>query len=271
MASCIEVEELLGSYALGALPREALEEVEEHLGACGVCQSRAREMLRTASTLRLGVPQVDPPRALHDRILGAVRNPHEHGTGAPEDGRSLLVQLPVRRRRVAGPAYWAGAAALVLMFLSGWLGLQVIALQQSVATTEESARQAWAEAEVAADTIARWNQAGAAGAAHIDGTEMAPGAWGTLYYVPSQQDGVLLVGGLPNLPKDKCYQLWLIRGDRWMNGGTFYVENDGKSVVVVKSPMPMASIDTIRVTMEPHGGSAEPRGDRYMWARLGSS
>src|SRR5205807_432143 len=97
-----------------------------------------------------------------------------------------------------------------------------------------------------------------AGTVKVDGTEMAPTAAGMLYYIPGHEEGVMVVDGLPRLPGDQCYQVWLISGERWMNGGTYYLGGDGKGIWVLQSPTPLSTLDTIRVTMEPHGGSPEP-------------
>jgi hypothetical protein len=169
------------------------------------------------------------------------------------------------------PLYWAAAVALLPLALSLWLAWQVTSLQRTVDSIAADKKQVWTDAEVATEIMGRGIQVGLAGSAHVDGTENAPSAWGNIYYIPNQAESVLTVGGLPSLPGDKCYQVWLIRNETWMNGGTFYLQGDGRGMLIVKSPMPMDSIDTVRVTMEPHGGSPEPRGNRYMWARLKSS
>jgi hypothetical protein len=168
------------------------------------------------------------------------------------------------------PAYWAAAVALLPLLLSGWLTYQVIGMRRSLDSMQVAAEQAWNNAETVTDVMGRGILAGA-GTASVDGTENAPSASGMLYYVPSHEDIVLVVDGLPDLPRGQCYQVWLISGEKWMNGGTFYLGADGKGIVVVKSPMPLSAVDTMRVTMEPHGGSEQPRGNRYLWARLKST
>ena len=53
-----------------------------------------------------------------------------------------------------------------------------------------------------------------------------------------------------------------------MSGGMFYLEEDGRGMLVIKAPMALDSVDQMRVTIEPRGGSGEPRGSPYLWARI---
>ena len=102
----------------------------------------------------------------------------------------------------------------------------------------------------------------------VEGAEMAPAASGMLYYARNENQGVLVVRELPQLPQDQVLQCWLMSGEKRMSGGTFYREEDGRGILVVKSPMALDSVDGIRVTSEPRGGSSEPRGSPYLWARI---
>ena len=265
MVDCAEVEQLLGAYALDALTPGELEDVEQHLESCASCRDDVTDAERVAAVLRLGVPQIDPPGHLRARVLNAARLQPLQSADAPQAPARGVASGSGRGRVV--PLVWAAAAALIPLLLSGWLTMEVVSLQRSADAMRASEREAWIEAQGAAEIAARGVQVGA-GAAQIEATEYAPTAWGTFYYIPRQTDGVLVVGGLPALPRDKCYQVWLISGDTTMNGGTFYLEGEGRGMLVVKSPMPMDDVDTVRVTMEPHGGSSEPQGDRYLWARL---
>jgi hypothetical protein len=98
---------------------------------------------------------------------------------------------------------------------------------------------------------------------------MAPSAYGTLYYPRNDTEGVLVVEGLPPLPQDQVYRCWLQSGERRMNVGTLYREENGRSVAVVKAPMALDSADVLRVTNEPRSGSSsEQQGSPYLWARI---
>jgi len=271
VAECADIQELLPLYALDALPTETQEEVELHLETCAVCRAAADVELAAVSRLALAVPQFDPSPALRERILGATRLREVEPLRPPASMPVPLAAIRQRRGVRQVPFYWVAVAALVPLMLTAWLGTQVMSLRRSVEATVASEQRALASAEVAADIIGRGLHSGTGGGtAQVVGTDMAPDASGMLYYASNQPEGVLTVAGLPSLPKGQCYQLWLIQNDQWMDGGTFY-EGEGKGMLIVKAPMPLSSIDMIRVTMEPHGGSPEPRGNRYLWARLKSS
>jgi hypothetical protein len=125
-------------------------------------------------------------------------------------------------------------------------------------------------AEAATEVMGRAIVMGGA-MATVQGTDNAPAATGMVYYVPSSQDAILVAYGLPRLPQGEVYQLWFHDGERRMSGGTFKAWDDGRCMVVTKAPMPLSSVELIRVTIEPNGGSDVPHGNNYLWARLKST
>lgn len=263
-----ELEELIDLYVISALPIDEGREVAAHLEGCAGCRALAERAREVVQLLRLSVDQIDPPPALRSRLLRQVRE------RKPTAGVEHPVVAAPPRWRVffswlypAQPLPVAAALTVVPLLLSAWLALQVVQLRSEVRSSETALATSWDTSQAAAEIMARAMEHGGATASLL-GTRMAPDASGMLYYAPSEGDAVLVVRGLPELSPGHVYQCWLMSGERRMNGGTFYREKDGRALLVVKSPMPLDAVEAVGVTEEPHGGSTEPRGERYVWGRV---
>jgi anti-sigma-K factor RskA len=92
-------------------------------------------------------------------------------------------------------------------------------------------------------------------------------AHGHLWASPQEQVACLVVQGLPALPDDQVYQVWLVRDNQQSSGGTFEAHN-GKAWAFVDSDQPMAEYDELFVTIEPAGGSPAPSGARVVSGAL---
>jgi hypothetical protein len=153
------------------------------------------------------------------------------------------------------------------LLLASWLTWQLITTQQQAHTTELALNRSWQNAQEASEVFESAMQRGG-GMVRVEGADMAPAASGTLYYVRNENQGVLVVRGLPALHEGEVYQCWLMSGERRVNAGTLHREDDGQGMLVVKASMPLDTADGLRVTNEPRGGSPEPRGSAYLWARI---
>jgi anti-sigma-K factor RskA len=82
-------------------------------------------------------------------------------------------------------------------------------------------------------------------------------ATGTVLYSQQAKAAALVVQNLPELPSDKVYQLWYIRGDNNPEpGGTFAVDAQGSGAATVADDV--ATYDVVALTEEPAGGSTTP-------------
>jgi anti-sigma-K factor RskA len=270
--NCDEVQELSELYVLGALEADVSEEIEGHLETCPDCRAEILKMWSAAQLLHLSVPLVTPPADLRGRILAAARG--ESSRSAPERGIQTQGLGGWLRRLVgaespstkASAMRWAAAAAMLPLILSLWLALQVAELRQQMQATELAMEQSRQTAYVATGIVGKAMESGSM--AKLDGTEMAPGAQGFIYYLPADRQCVLKAEGLPAPGRDHVYQVWLQSGDKRMSGGVFSPEETGQGVYVLQSPMPLDTVDAVGISMEPRGGSMQPQGSRYMWGRL---
>ena len=264
--NCEEVRELIESHALDALPRDEALNVRAHLRECADCRAHAEDSQRLAQLLRLSPPELDPPTGLRARVLAAARSKRE-AEGASARAPAGVAQNPLAWLFARPVGRWAAAAAVLPLMLSGWLALQMMTMRAEMEATARTVTETWRTAQDATELMGKVVEAGGE-MTPLQSTAMAPGAKGTLYYMPGESKGVLLVQGLPEPAPGMVYQCWLWRGEERMNAGTFYREDDGRGMLVVTAPMPLRSLDVVRITDEPQGGSAEPRGQPYLWGRL---
>jgi anti-sigma-K factor RskA len=217
-----EVDELLGAYALEALPAEEMRQVAAHLRTCAAHREMAVALRETAARLAYDVPERQPSGQLRDRILEAIRR--EASTGVVEEpGRPARpVVVPIERapgpRRWTSPAAMAGMAAAVLLAFLGGIGIDRL--------TTKPAPLAWVFA----------------------GNAQAPGAVASLTYFRDRKQAVLAATGLPALPAGKLYEIWLFKNGTAVDAGTSGVAG-GKLVLTLTHDL--SQYQQLAITAEP--------------------
>lgn len=188
--NCDEVEELLGAYALEALPEDVARRVEEHLRTCPEQRVAAAELRRTSALLPLTVEEADPTPDLRARIIEAVKATPTGHVEPEAAGRRAGGRPVVRTRRVARLSGWAArvsrlavAAAIVISLGVGGLIGYVIGhtAQGQIAYTFQG-----------------------------DATA-APGAEARLVYFKDRRQALVAISGLPRLASGQVYEMWLIK------------------------------------------------------------
>lgn len=190
--SCAEAEDLLGAYALEALPEVEARRVDEHLRGCAEHRAAAAELRRTSALLPLTVEEGDPSLELRARIIEAVKaTPHREPAGhsvpaarEPRESVAPIRRMPTLRAWAARSSRLAVAAAVALALgIGGLIGYQL-------------------------------GQSGQAQIAYTfqgDPTA-APGAEARLVYFKDRKQAVVAATGLPRLASGQVYEMWLIKG-----------------------------------------------------------
>jgi len=224
-------QELLGAYALGALPEEERVALERHLAACPTCQQELRPLIVAARVLPLSVEERSPSPALRERIRSAAlpeRGPAGQPAAPPAPRPSRIAWLSERRSLVP----WA-AAAVFLLFSVAMLAWNLQLRQQ----IESIALQPAA----------------------------APQAHGQVIYLRDWNVVLITVEDLPPLQPGQVYQVWLIEGDRPRSAGVFE-QPDGRFAVAAD----ISDYSAIAITIEQGPlGSPAPTSDPVVIAPLG--
>jgi anti-sigma-K factor RskA len=240
------VKDSLPAYCLGCLDSDDLSLVTGHLAACPACRAELAAYQKVADQLVLAVPRAEPSvdlkRCLQERVRGA-RRANRAGQAARTWQQSVSRWFQWNR-----PA-WAFASLVLIVVLAAGN----ILLWQQINRLPAPAES------IMGPTI------------NLAGTQAAPQAVGVLVVSRDGDLGTLVVDGLPPLDKTRQYQLWLIRDGQRTSGAVFSVDDRGYGAAVVSSAESLLNYSAFGVTIEPHGGSAGPTGNKVLGGTLQSA
>jgi len=247
-----EIKELLGAYALDAVDALEADAVELHLRDCPKCRAEVETHREVAALLaHTGAPA---PTDIWDRIVASldgddeapamrltmtpVEVPDAPGTLRTPSGGNVT---PLTRRRFDGANRWmlgamSAAAALVLI-----LGVSLYRQSDRLGDIEDGLRVVTLE-RVAEDTQ------------RDPGTrkltlESRDGELSAQMALHENGHGFLRTAGLPVLPADQTYQLWMINSDdSTISLGLF---NGGDEAVTVQAGL---NPKGFAITVEEAGG-----------------
>ncbi len=236
----------LAEYALGSLSPEEMRQVEGHLRHCADCLAELAAYQAVVGRLPLVVPQVAPPPSLKQAILRQVgaetpaRRPKARMEKAGLLGRLGFLVHPV-------PAWGLVATVLLLIAL---LAGNLFLLQRN---------QALQQAALPNNGFR---------VVAMQSTDFAPQASGWIVVSADGKAGTLIVQGLPRLPNQQQYQLWLIKDGQRKSGGVFSVDHDGYASLWVYSLQPLVDYQQFGITVEPSGGSPGPTGAKVLGGKF---
>lgn len=215
------IQALIAAYAIGAVPDDEVPAIRSHILSCGACFAEVESYTEALSLLPACVDPVPLPKGFIQRVMQAARGESAVKESQPRAGR--------RWWRTLVPA----VAAVATVSLLG----------MTVALVHSMDRQREYRAAVT-------SLIGDRDALSLEGPGGAQAA------VASTDEGLVLVTvDLGEAPRDRDYQLWLMRDGVPTPAVTFDV---GESLVVVESPEDFPSYDGAAITVEPDGGSRQP-------------
>ena len=217
--------------------------------------------------------QVSPPPSLSadlplspglkERVLEAVRN------GRPEAGGDRVGGLPPSRKasglRTRLPWACAAAAGLALAFSADTLRRldgEVEVYQAGLVELAGQVRELQAQLGRKGGAWPFPSDPGVR-ALLLLGTPKSPEARGAVFWSGRQRRARLYTYRLPQLSREKTYQLWLI-ADEPVGAGTFRVNPAGQGYLEVVDLDREAPPVEIAVSMEPAGGAPRLTGDVYL-------
>jgi anti-sigma-K factor RskA len=255
--------ELTGLYVLGALDQAERRAFETHMASCAACAAEVRTLGGVVRALPYGVPQVDPPAGLRDRVLGAAQ------TRAFQPG-----PLP-DRARTFNPGWLAAAALLVIavglgayaVTLRERIGGLELRLADAVTRLSRSEQQVAVAVRSAETAEARMAVLTAPDVLQVDlaGQKPAPQARGRAFL--SRARGLLFAANaLPPLPAGRTYQLWYLRTAPAppVSAGLLQPDAGGQIVTAFQPPADTVTPSGFAVSIEPEGGVPQPTGDLYL-------
>jgi anti-sigma-K factor RskA len=235
------IEELIPAYALGATDPAESQAVEGHLPSCAACRALLASYSDLSGALLFATPPMSAPRGMAERMQHRLAPPRQDVAPAPWWTRLRS------RLLVPGLAF----AVLLLVITNFYWFSRTSGLQHQL--TEQASLLA---------SLAN------ASAISLHADAPAPNAQGVVYASTKGQIALLCVYGMPELPPDKAYQVWLIKDGKRESGGMFQVSEYGFGFLMVKPTRPLNEYSALGITVEPIGGSPAPTSPRVLGGSL---
>jgi anti-sigma-K factor RskA len=267
---CKESEGFFEAYLLGALDSRVRSRMDSHLETCTSCGARLYEEGETVAKLAVSVPQLAVPAAVKERLFQIVDAEPGPGWLSRLAGKLSAFRVPALGYHPAGAGVVLASLAVVGLVLGGvWFNnrLNQIADENELlnAQVETVVEREAKVMKMMYDQryLASMTAAPGVSVNMLWGTEHSVKAWGMIACCAVSESGtvaLLAVLNLPPLPRDKVYQVWLIKGEERMSAGLFEVDSTGYAQTVIIPLAPMAEFQAIGITVEPLGGSPSPTG-----------
>lgn len=275
-----EALDLLPLFVLGALDPAEMLAVSAYIEAHQELQPRLHEIEELASQLAYAAPEAALPTQRRSLLLERVQADLA-GSSTPRATAPIALPTTTRRQHASWPARsrrWGALAAAALLAITlatyaGWLQGRVDALQAEIARLQTTTAGLQQMTEQLRQQMQNEQQqlallAGADRTLALVG-KAAPAARGTFYL--SDEQGVLVVQGLPPLADQETYQLWLVADGKPISAGLLAVQEGAPTVVTVAVPPNAQGFAAFDISVEPAGGSSTLLGPVVLQWKAGQS
>ena len=227
-----DYEQLAAGFALSALEPDDEQEFQRHLEGCPACKASVREFDELAASLAYAAPRADPPSSLRAGI--------RRRTGQT-----------IRRRALRAVSSWSGSRLAVrVAVVVGIVGLFALSLW-NLALREQHDLDQFRMGNLEAG-LRMLNDASSQ-QVPLSGSANALGARASVLASSLQDRGVLVVEGLPRLPDDRVYELWILeQGDlEQASRALVFSFRSGRSVRAIRFSLPIRPNSGFAITDEP--------------------
>jgi len=229
-----DLHSLSGAYALDALEAGGeRDRFTRHLGRCPSCASEVRGFREVATALAFATA-AEPPAGLRDRVLAAAARTRQ----VPPE-----VSTHARPRRTRPWVPWlsgvVATASIVVAVLFGF----------AQAHTQDELNQVKAANQAISLLLS-------APRAKLLTHVVTHGGVATVVLAADRHELAVVTTGLPALPAGQVYQLWLIGKPKIVSAGLLPAARNGQTPAVLATGVVKG--DTLGLTVEPAGGSAQP-------------
>jgi anti-sigma-K factor RskA len=251
----------LPDFVLGKLDETSLRRVSQHVDVCATCRD---ELANATDVLGLLADAPPPPAWVRSAMLQRAVAEHPGATrhgGAPRSaiaessttggGEQRLTSARNGQRHTSlgkiVPRWALVAASAAVLLVSGLVGWGYVQRTGNV-VNEDALVSALVDDSAAAYPL--------------DDSDLSVPATGVVFAEPQGHEVYLVANGLPGLPGDQRYQVWLFTaGDHLESAGLLTVGNDGDLRALLRTPAPFTDYVGVALTAEPATGSAAPTSD----------
>ena len=232
-----DLHSLSGAYALDAIEAgPERDRFTRHLSRCQSCASEVRGFREVGTALAFAAA-AEPPAELRTRVLAAAARTRQL---PPE------VSTHARPRRTRARVPWvpwlSGVVATASVVVAVLFGL-------AQAHTRDELNQVRAENQAISLLLS-------APGAKLLTHEVTHGGVATVVLAADRHELAVVTTGLPALPSGQVYQLWLIGKPKTVSAGLLPAAKNGQTPPVLATGVVKG--DTLGLTVEPAGGSAQP-------------
>jgi anti-sigma-K factor RskA len=250
----------LPDFVLGKLDETSLRRVSRHVDVCATCR---HELANATEVLGLLTDAPPPPASVRSAILqraaadypsaarqgGAPRSAIVESSATGGGGEWLASARNGQRHTSFGKLVprWALAASAAVLLVSGLVGWDYVQ-RNGNAVNEDALVSALVD--------------DSATAYPLDDSDLSVSATGVVFAEPQGHEVYLVANGLPGLPHDQRYQVWLFTaGDQLETAGLLTAGADGDLRVLLQTPAPFTHYVGMALTAEPATGSVSPTSD----------
>jgi hypothetical protein len=241
--------EELPLHALGALQGEGRARLEEHLaGGCDRCEAELSTLRAAADLLPYSVAARRPPPGVKESLLRRIAD--------VTPGVELAAfPPPIPRSRWRMMALLAAVAAV-----SVGIGVLVAMTNHGEIEILKAEKRSLAQMLKDQERQLQWLKDPHVRLALLKGADRTAEA--RFLFHPEARQGLLLAQGLPSLPREKCYQLWVFVGGEPVPAALFDPRPDGTGIVVVQRQESLGTNpERFAVSVEAREGAARPTGN----------
>ena len=229
-----DLHSLSGAYALDALEAGSeLDRFTRHLSRCQSCAAEVKGFREVATAMAFAAA-AEPPAELRDLVLTAVARTRQ----LPPEVRTHA-RPPRSRTWVPWLSGVVATASIVVAVLFGF----------AQAHTQDELNQVKADNEAISLLLS-------APEAKLLTHEVTNGGVATVVLAADRHELAVVTTGLPALPSGQVYQLWLIGKPKIVSAGLLPPAKNGQTPAVLATGVVKG--DTLGLTVEPAGGSAQP-------------
>jgi anti-sigma-K factor RskA len=232
-----DLHSLAGPYALDALEAGSeRDRFTRHLSRCQSCAAEVKGFREVATAMAFAAA-AEAPAELRDRVLTAAARTRQ----LPPEVRTHA-QPRRSRTRVPWVPWLSGVVATASIVVAVLFGF-------AQAHTRDELNQIKAENQAISLLLS-------APEAKLLTHTVTHGGVATVVLAADRHELAVVTTGLPALPAGQVYQLWLIGKPKIVSAGLLPAAKNGQTPAVLATGVVKG--DTLGLTVEPAGGSAQP-------------
>jgi anti-sigma-K factor RskA len=232
-----DLHSLAGPYALDALEAGSeRDRFTRHLSRCQSCAAEVKGFREVATAMAFAAA-AEAPAELRDRVLTAAARTRQ----LPPEVRTHA-RARRSRTRVPWVPWLSGVVATASIVVAVLFGF-------AQAHTKDELNQVKAENQAISLLLS-------APEAKLLTHMVTHGGVATVVLAADRHELAVVTTGLPALPSGQVYQLWLIGKPKIVSAGLLPAAKNGQTPAVLATGVVKG--DTLGLTVEPAGGSAQP-------------